>query len=73
MLIKIIGILAIVIGITMMAYTGFSFVTREEVVALGPLHVNQDKSHHYQWSPIVGAVLLAGGIITLIAGVRTRK
>ncbi len=73
MFIKIIGILAIVIGITMMAYTGFNFVTSEEVVNLGPLQVNQDRNHHYQWSPIAGAILLAGGIITLIVGVRTRS
>jgi drug/metabolite transporter (DMT)-like permease len=64
---RILSILAIVIGIAMMAYTGFSFVTQEKVVDLGPVHVSKEKNHAYQWSPIIGAVLAAGGVFSLIA------
>lgn len=67
MLIRILSILAIVIGIAMMAYTGFSFVTQEKVTEVGPLHVSKEKNHAYQWSPIVGALLAAGGVFSLIA------
>jgi uncharacterized membrane protein YdcZ (DUF606 family) len=62
---KAIGIILIVIGIIMIAYTGFSYVTTEKVVDLGPLQINHEVSHPVQWSPIIGAVLLVGGIVII--------
>jgi uncharacterized membrane protein YdcZ (DUF606 family) len=69
---KNIGIILIVIGILMMIYTGFTYVTREKVVDLGPLEVNKEESHPVSWSPIVGAVLLVGGI-AMVAIDKNRK
>lgn len=59
------GIALIIIGILMIAYTGFNYVTTEKVVDLGPIQINQKKSHPIQWSPIVGGVFLVGGIIII--------
>ncbi|WP_299253517.1 hypothetical protein [uncultured Cytophaga sp.] len=55
----------IVIGALMIAYTGFTFVTKEKVVDLGPIEINKEKEHPVQWSPIVGVVLVIGGAIML--------
>lgn len=63
---KTLGIALIVIGIIMIAYTGFDFVTTEKVVDLGPIKINQEKNHPVQWSPIVGVVLLVGGIVITV-------
>ena len=38
---KTIGIILAVIGLIMMIYTGFTYVTTEKVVDLGPLEVNK--------------------------------
>ena len=57
------GIVVVVIGILMIIYTGFNYVTTEKVVDLGPIKINTEKSHPVQWSPIAGAILLAGGIL----------
>ena len=62
---KTIGIVLVIIGVIMMIYTGFNYVTREKVVDLGPLEINKEKSHPVQWSPIIGAVLLVGGIVAI--------
>ena len=62
---KITGIALIVIGIIMMAYTGFNFITSEKVVDLGPIKINKEVNHPVQWSPIIGAVLLVGGIVII--------
>jgi len=62
---KITGIALIVIGILMMAYTGFNYVTTERVVDLGPIKINKEMNHPVQWSPIIGAVLLVGGIVII--------
>ena len=67
-----IGIVLIVIGIVMMIYTGFNYVTTEKVVDLGPLQINKEENHPVQWSPIIGGLLLVGGIV-LLAVNKTKK
>lgn len=69
---KNIGIILVVIGILMMLYTGFNLVTTENVVDLGPLQINKEENHPVQWSPIVGGLLLAGGILLLAIGKNKR-
>ena len=61
-----IGFSIIVIGILMMIYTGFNYVTTEKVVDLGPIKINAEKNHPVQWSPIVGLVLIFGGVAILL-------
>jgi drug/metabolite transporter (DMT)-like permease len=65
---KTIGIAIMAIGILMIIYTGFNYVTSERVVDLGPLHINAEKNHPVQWSPIAGVVLLVGGLVILVTG-----
>lgn len=65
---KNLGIVLIVIGIIMMLITGFNFVTKKKVVDLGPVEINKEENHPVQWSPIIGGVLLVGGIVVLAVG-----
>lgn len=60
------GIVLVVIGIIMMLYTGFNYVTTKKVVDLGPIQINKKENHPVQWSPIVGALLLVGGIVIIV-------
>jgi len=62
---KTLGIAIIIIGIITMIYTGFNYVTTEKVVDLGPIEINKQTNHPVQWSPIIGGVLLVGGIVIL--------
>jgi len=61
------GIILVIIGIVMMAITGFNYVTKKKVVDLGPVEINKEESHPVQWSPIVGGVLAVGGIALLMS------
>lgn len=63
---KTLGIVLAVIGLMMMIYTGFNYVTKEKVVDLGPIEISKETNHPVQWSPIVGAVLLVGGIVVIV-------
>ncbi|MDZ4682865.1 MAG: hypothetical protein SH848_10040 [Saprospiraceae bacterium] len=63
---KVLGIALVVIGILMIAYTGFNYVTTENVVDIGPIDIDQKKNHFVQWSPIIGGVVLVGGILLII-------
>jgi uncharacterized membrane protein YidH (DUF202 family) len=64
---KTLGISIIIIGIIMIAYTGFNFVTTKKVVELGAIEINKEKTHHVQWPPIVGIVFLVGGIVIVVS------
>jgi uncharacterized membrane protein YidH (DUF202 family) len=59
---NILGIALIIIGIIMIAYTGFNWVTTETVVDLGPLQVEAEKNNYITLSPIIGGLLLIAGI-----------
>lgn len=59
------GFVLVILGIVMMIYTGFSYVTKEKVVDIGPIEISKEKKNPVQWSPIVGVVLLVGGIFVL--------
>ena len=67
MRLKPLGIVLSIIGIVMIIYTGFNYVTTEKVVDLGPIKINAEKNHPVQWSPIVGIVLLVGGIVIVLS------
>jgi uncharacterized membrane protein YidH (DUF202 family) len=60
---KTLGIVVAVIGILMVVYTGFSYMTTEKVIDFGPMEMSMEESHPVQWSPIVGVILLVGGIV----------
>lgn len=63
---KNLGIVIIIIGILMMIYTGFNYITTEKIVDMGPLKMTVEEKHPVQWSPIVGLVLLVGGIVIVV-------
>lgn len=63
---KNIGILIIVIGAIMIFYNGFNYITKEKVVDIGPIEINKETNHPVQWSPIVGIVLLVGGVVLVV-------
>jgi drug/metabolite transporter (DMT)-like permease len=67
MKIKPLGILLAVIGIVMIIYTGFNYVTKDKVVDLGPIEIKKETNHPVQWSPIVGVVLLVGGLVIMLS------
>lgn len=63
---KILSIIILVIGVLMMMYTGFTYFTTENVVNIGSLHINKQKSHFISWPPIVGLLLFLCGILMFV-------
>ena len=56
----------IIIGILMIAFTGINYVTTKRVIDAGPIKINKEVNHPLQWSPIVGVVLVVGGIVVIV-------
>lgn len=63
---SIIAILLIVIGAAMLAYEGFTYTTREKAIDLGPIQVTAEKQHYVYLPPVLGGVLLIGGVLMLL-------
>lgn len=64
---RLIGILLVIIGIVMIAYTGINYVTKDKIVDVGPIEVSKEQNHSFEWSPVVGGVLLLVGIVVVVA------
>jgi hypothetical protein len=60
------GIIFTIIGIFMIAYTSLGFVATEKIIDIGPIQLSKENKHPVEWFPILGAVLLIGGITVLI-------
>ncbi|MCX6274755.1 MAG: hypothetical protein NTV09_06075 [Bacteroidetes bacterium] len=63
-----IGIVLVILGILMVSYTGFNYVTKKNVVDIGPIQIDKKENHPVSWSPILGAILLVGGVVIIVTG-----
>jgi uncharacterized membrane protein len=68
-----VGILLIVLGALALTYQGFNYTHQEKVLDMGPIHATADKQERVSIPPIVGALVLAGGIALLVVGVRKKS
>lgn len=66
------GLSLIVIGVIMMIYTGFDYVTTEKMLDIGPLKINKEENHPIHWPPIVGIVLITVGIVITVGDKKVR-
>jgi len=65
------GIVLIVLGILSFAYQGISVTTQKKVVDVGPIHATKDEKHTLPLPPILGGLLLVGGVTLLVTGQRS--
>ena len=65
-----VGILLIVFGALALAYQGFTYTHREKVVDVGPIHATAEKHDRISIPPILGGLVLAGGIVLLAFGAK---
>lgn len=69
---KVLGIILIVLGILAFFYTGFTYTTEETIADIGPLELKADKEHTIGWPPILGVILVIGGIVMVVADRKNR-
>ena len=65
------GIVLIILGILSFAYQGISVTTQKKVIDVGPIHATKDEKHTLPLPPILGGLLLVGGVALLFAGQRS--
>jgi len=64
------GVAVIILGVLALAYQGITYTTREKVIDLGPLTATVDKKKTFPLPPVVGALVLVGGVVLVIVGAR---
>ena len=68
----VIGILLIVLGVVALAYQGITYTMRKTIVDIGPIQATKDTTKTIPLSPVLGGVALAGGVVLLLAGARSK-
>jgi hypothetical protein len=66
------GVALAIIGILMMVFKEFDFVTTEKIVDLGPIQISKEIDQPIQWSSVVGMTLFGVGGV-LIFGPKKRS
>jgi len=64
--VKTLAILLIILGVLAVGYQGFTYVTREKVIDLGPVEVTKEKHNRVFLPPVMGAIAVAAGIALLL-------
>ena len=65
-----IGILLVALGGLALAYQGFNYTHREKLLDVGPIHATAEKQERFSIPPLLGGLVLVGGIALLAAGAR---
>lgn len=65
-----IGVVLIVLGLAALAYQGFTYTTREQVLDLGPIQATAERKKTVSLPPVFGIVAVVGGVALLVAGSR---
>lgn len=65
---KAIGTILVIIGIIMIAMTGFNYKTKETLVDVGPIEIKAEKNNFVKFSPVIGGILLIGGAFLIFRG-----
>lgn len=65
-----VGIALIVLGIVAFAYQGITYTSREKVVDIGPLQASVDTKKTIPLPPILGGLVLVGGIALVVVGAK---
>ena len=69
---KLIGVLLLVFGIVALALGGITYTKREKVLDIGPITATTERDKTIPLSPIVGLAAVAGGIVLIVVGARSR-
>ena len=61
-----------VLGALALAYQGINYTHEEKVFDVGPIHATTETQDRFPLPPVIGGVVLVGGIALLVAGARRK-
>jgi hypothetical protein len=63
-----IGILLIVVGALVLAYRGIDYTREKNVLDVGSVHLTAETHERLSLPPILGGLVLIGGVVVLVMG-----
>lgn len=70
---NIVAIVLLVAGAAVLGYNRFTYTTTEEVLKIGPITANAERSHTVSLPPMLGWLLMGGGLCVLVFAAISRK
>ena len=67
---RIVAVFLIIVGVLALVYQGITYTTRERVLKIGPLEATAEKEKTIPLPPIIGGLMIAGGIVMLVVNLR---
>ena len=69
----ILGIALVVAGAAVLGYDHYSYTTTETILQVGPITATAERAHTVSFPPIIGWLLIGGGVGVLLFGALSRK
>ena len=66
------GSLLVILGVLVISYQGINYTRQEKVLDIGPIHATAEKQERIALPPILGGLMLVGGIVMLVTGSKQR-
>jgi uncharacterized membrane protein len=66
------GLILIVLGIVLLVAQGITYNKKKNVLDLGGVHVTTTRQQRIDFPPIVGGLVILGGIVLVVAGSRRK-
>ena len=60
----------IVLGMVAFAYQGITYTSREKIIDIGPIQATADTKKTIPLPPILGGLMLVGGVALVIVGAK---
>ena len=68
-----IGILLIVVGALVLAYQGIDYTREKNVLDVGSVHLTAETHERLSLPPILGGLVLIGGVVMLVMGASNKS
>jgi hypothetical protein len=71
--VTLVGILLAILGALALAYQGISYTRQEKILDVGPIHATVETHKRIPLPPILGGLMLVGGVGLLVMGARQKS
>lgn len=69
----ILGIVLVVLGALALVYHGITYSHQEHAVDIGPIHASTEEKKEIPVPPVLGGIVLAGGVLLVVIGVKEKR